>query len=406
MEVVPGLLLDPPTLLLSVAVMGFLLAAASFTFAGTLGAQNSGLEDWGIAMLAMGGGFLLFFARGHAPLFLSLLIANVLIIAASSYGLIGHARLFDVEPPWLTIAIVSSFGMSGLMAVYFLGAPRQVGIFTVSLAWAIPVGLTAVTILRNINRNSPRMAWLACAAAAVAATLAAVHAITAISQEAPTTLIKAKPLPIVSAIMGAVFAVTLSMSFFTLLGERRQRETIASLRRDGLTGLLTRLAFFELARELDELKVPKVYSVVMVDIDFFKKVNDTYGHTGGDMVLAHAGRLIGSSVRISDIAGRYGGEEFCILLHECDEAEAREFARRLVVEAAKQRVRLRDGREVTYTLSAGYAHRRLTIQASGRPEEIDDVIARADEALYSAKRAGRNQALGPPPDIQVLQVAT
>lgn len=402
----PGLLLDPPTLLLSVAVMGFLLAAASFSFAGTLGTEDSGLRDWGIAMLAMGGGFLLFFARGHAPLFLSLLVANLLIIAASCFGLIGYARLFEVAPPWRTIAIVSSFGMSGLLAVYVLDAPRQVGIFTVALAWAIPVGLTAVMILRKIDRRSSRMAWLACAAAAVAALLAAAHAIIAISQEAPKTLIKATPLPIVSTIMGAVFAVALSMSFFTLLGERRQRETVASLRRDGLTGLLTRKAFFELTNELDELKAPKAFSVVMVDIDFFKLVNDTYGHTGGDTVLAHAGRLISSSVRISDFAGRYGGEEFCILLQDCDEAEAREFAKRLVVEAAKQRVRLRDGREVNYTLSAGYAYRHLTTRATGRPEDIDEVIARADEALYCAKRAGRNQALGPPSPIQVLQVAT
>jgi diguanylate cyclase (GGDEF)-like protein len=165
------------------------------------------------------------------------------------------------------------------------------------------------------------------------------------------------------------------------------------LRRDELTGLFTRATFFEMTGEIDKMKVPETYAVVMVDIDHFKAVNDVFGHAGGDTTLAHAGRLIANSVRISDVAGRYGGEEFCILLRGCSETEAAQFATRLVTQAQQQTVRLGDGRDVRFTLSAGYACRSTTSRAQRGPETVSDVIERADQALYRAKRRGRNQAL-------------
>lgn len=131
------------------------------------------------------------------------------------------------------------------------------------------------------------------------------------------------------------------------------------------------------------------YAAVMIDIDHFKAINDTFGHAGGDVTLAHAGRLIASAARISDVAGRYGGEEFCVILRGCGQIEAAQFANRVVADAARQTVRLRDGRQVRYTLSVGYA-----CSTDETAETVEAVIERADKALYRAKRGGRNQAVG------------
>ena len=393
----PSLRLDPQTLLVSIAVLGFLLAVVSFSFSNTLPTRRFGLEEWGICMCAVGGSFLLFFLRGHAPWFLTFLLANTLAVAIGPFGLLAHARLFEVSKPHRPIAVVSSIGMFGVLGVYFFNVPRQLAIFTVSLAIAVPLGLISSMIFRNINKNSTPLAWLSCAVAAITAGVWAIRAVLSLFQGTPSVLVEATPLSVVSTIIGAVFTVALSIGFFSLTNEKHQREIVANLRRDGLTGLFNRTAFFEMAGEIDKLKEPEHYAVVMVDIDHFKAVNDLFGHTGGDTTLAHAGRLIASSARISDVAGRYGGEEFCILLRCCGEPEAAQFATRLVTEAAQQKVRLRDGREVCYTLSAGFACRYLYTPEVSSPETVDDVIARADEALYRAKRGGRNQAMGPPP---------
>jgi diguanylate cyclase (GGDEF)-like protein len=94
---------------------------------------------------------------------------------------------------------------------------------------------------------------------------------------------------------------------------------------------------------------------------------------------------------LSDVAGRYGGEEFSVILRGCGEAEAADFAERLVDEARRQSVRLHDGRSSTFTLSVGYACR--TLSGAGRGESASQVLDRADRALYEAKRNGRNRAV-------------
>ncbi|MDO9196092.1 diguanylate cyclase [Rhodoferax sp.] len=391
METSSSLTLHPATLLASISVLGFLLAGVSFSISKTLAGQRFGLLEWSKAMCAVGGSFLLFYVRGHAPWFLTYLVANALVMAVGPYAVLAHARLFEIAVPRLVIAIVAAFGMSGALAAFFLDAPRQVARFTLGSAVAISLGMIAVMIFRNIDRKSSPSAWISCVVVALTAAAWAMRAVLSVFGETP--LVEATPLSLGSSVAGVVFTVATSIGFFSMVNERHQRETLASLRRDELTGLFTRATFFEKAGEIDKMNAPNTYAVVMVDIDHFKAVNDAYGHAGGDTTLAHAGRLIANSVRSSDIAGRYGGEEFCILLRGCSETEAAQFATRLVTQAEQQTVRLGDGRNVRFTLSAGYACRSTSSRAERGPETISDVIERADQALYRAKRRGRNQAL-------------
>ena len=126
-------------------------------------------------------------------------------------------------------------------------------------------------------------------------------------------------------------------------------------------------------------------SVIMIDIDFFKKFNDTYGHSCGDAVLKQVARVIQASVRGNDIAARYGGEEFCILLADSDASRARQAAERLRQGIAGTPTDY-EGKSLVVTVSMGVAQYDPARDVSGK-----SLIDRADKALYQSKQDGRNR---------------
>jgi len=169
---------------------------------------------------------------------------------------------------------------------------------------------------------------------------------------------------------------------------RAFEETERSARTDELTGLANRRWFQETleveVRRSRRYRLP--VTVVMLDLDEFKAVNDTYGHIFGDLVLARVGRVVRRAVRDADLASRYGGEEFALVLPETPRVGG--FA---VAERIRRRTQstFRDeaieGRPIALTLSCGLA----TYPEDGL--HAGDLVARADEALYGAKHGGRNR---------------
>ena len=154
---------------------------------------------------------------------------------------------------------------------------------------------------------------------------------------------------------------------------------------DGLTGLPNRRAFLgRLAEDLARLDGRHPCAVVMLDIDHFKRVNDTYGHPFGDEVLRRIAGVLGKAVRKGDSAGRYGGEEFALYLHMADPEQAREVAERFRRMIRQTRF-LHEGREVVVTASLGVAC------APAHGTDAEELIRRADEALYLSKNRGRDR---------------
>jgi len=159
---------------------------------------------------------------------------------------------------------------------------------------------------------------------------------------------------------------------------------------DPLTGLANRRAVeVALARDLARADREKKWiSVVALDVDHFKKVNDTHGHAGGDQVLVAMGELLRTALRAGDLAGRIGGEEFLTILPDTDPAGALVAAERLRARIAAQRVVLPSG-ELNFTSSLGVA----SAQGPGCLRAAAALMERADTALYEAKRAGRNRVV-------------
>jgi diguanylate cyclase (GGDEF)-like protein len=175
----------------------------------------------------------------------------------------------------------------------------------------------------------------------------------------------------------------------------RERDALLDIlnrqvRLDFLTGLPNRRGFEEGARNILSLgrRHGTATSLALLDVDFFKKINDTHGHAVGDEVLKSVAETCRKACREGDVVARYGGEEFAVLMPYCDAGGARGRAEtiRKALEAAL--VPLEDGRSVQVTASLGVAE--------VGPEEggLDLAFTRADEALYRAKAKGRNRVCG------------
>lgn len=157
--------------------------------------------------------------------------------------------------------------------------------------------------------------------------------------------------------------------------------------RDHLTGLYNRRHFETcLNAVLHESRGKSVVSVVILDLDFFKRVNDTWGHAFGDEVLIQFSRLVESQLRTSDMLCRYGGEEFCLLMREADSRIAQAKMHAIAERYAALQITQGDTTISECTFSAGIAEFPL------HGESRHELLMRADTALYVAKMAGRNQA--------------
>jgi diguanylate cyclase (GGDEF)-like protein/PAS domain S-box-containing protein len=161
-------------------------------------------------------------------------------------------------------------------------------------------------------------------------------------------------------------------------------------KRDFLTGLVNRRYFLELA-EMELARCQRYgssLSMLMLDIDFFKAVNDTYGHKAGDQVLKKLASVCKDILREVDVIGRLGGEEFAIFLPETSGQRALEVAERTCQALRNTKVRLeKPAIELQFTVSIGVA------TMSTAQETVDDLVQKADAALYQAKNAGRNQVV-------------
>jgi two-component system, cell cycle response regulator len=179
---------------------------------------------------------------------------------------------------------------------------------------------------------------------------------------------------------------------FTLTDSRQEgllRKLYESSTRDALTGAYNRRHFDDRLRAEIAFAVRHATdcALILLDLDHFKRVNDTYGHPAGDEILRHLGGIATRALRTEDVFARFGGEEFAVILRGASTRGAGRLAERLR-EALNQQHAVYEGQEIPVTLSAGCA--ALSCCATPSP---DEVVAIADRRLYAAKQAGRNRVV-------------
>jgi diguanylate cyclase (GGDEF)-like protein len=171
--------------------------------------------------------------------------------------------------------------------------------------------------------------------------------------------------------------------------ERKIQEKLRFLATiDSLSGLYNRAEFMNLAkREFDKAKSNnEELSLLIMDLDNFKNINDTYGHAAGDEVIREFGRIIKTSFRKTDITGRIGGEEFAVVLKNASLEEAKKVAEKFRKTVARGKV-IYGEQEIRLTVSIGVA---AIPDNTDDTRDIEDVLKMADDALYKAKAKGRN----------------
>lgn len=158
---------------------------------------------------------------------------------------------------------------------------------------------------------------------------------------------------------------------------------------DSLTGLYNRRQLFLLTEQAlrEERRTHQPLCALMMDVDHFKRVNDTYGHSVGDMILQNVADLLQRNLRQADVLGRYGGEEFGVVLPNTGLEEALQIAERIRKQVAEMRVHTTLG-QVAVTISIG-----ITLKQNSQILNVEKLFDQADQALYQAKQSGRNRVM-------------
>jgi diguanylate cyclase (GGDEF)-like protein len=387
------LMLDVRTLAFASAVSGFLMAITMFGIY-LAGMRNRALIDWSIAGLAFGLGYLL----GHLlqtisvpmPPWLAGGLANALIGLGHGFILIGVQRYLGM-PVWLRpvlVVVVVMFLSSFLLPE--LRDSLRVRIMMHS-GWYVLIDSWAGWLLWRAHRPGMRRYHRAAAMVlmAFAAFLALRLGYAAISPALTTSFVQ-DPFQIGAFLAAMVFGFCLTMALAVMLFREKQMELLAQARRDPLTGMNNRLSLQELAAvEMSRARRQQApLSIILFDLDHFKQINDRYGHQAGDSALQAVAEYIESVMRDSDLAFRFGGEEFLVLLPGARAEHAAGVAERFRRGLAGIEVDLKDG---SFSLTASFG----VVEWRRDEESWDDLVRRADQALYRAKGGGRDQVVAP-----------
>ncbi len=370
--------LDLRTIILLTGFMGAMMALVLVFLHGTSLRSVSGLREWAAAALLGTCAAIFLGVRDILPDFLTIVIGNLLLIGGVSLFSIGTRRFFDMDAKLpLFVGIVAA--MSLPLAWYAVVEPNYgLRLQMVSGLLALIFGEHAWLMYR---RGSGSFAFrFTMATLLVQAAVLASRALSAGSVPAAAELLSPSPMQSVYIASYAVGMLALSIGVILLATERLREELEYLATHDVMTGTLNRRAFIETAeRELERCRRHgHVMSLLMMDLDHFKNVNDTYGHLVGDRVLKDFASRVISLLRLPDQFGRYGGEEFVLLLPETGREAAAIVADRICKATA-------DAKAPACTVSIGLATTTL-IDTS-----IGTLLSRADEALYRAKSGGRNQ---------------
>ena len=375
-----------PTML-AMIIASSLMMAASMAVVGW-GRRRDGLGRWAAALLVNAIGHLLIMLRGLIPDVLSVVVGN-LMLSSVFVGMIAAVYQFQgrpvrwpllLAPPLLVLVFVSVFIDNFPARVSFVGL-----VIGLQAVWAL------LAALSHRHATVGRGQWLLVAGLLLEAVVLGVRALVAISTHSEATnILQSSALQTLTFL--ATFSVVLvsSVGFVFMSRDRADENNRVLAALDPLTGVANRRSLIA-ALDRDVARAQRMrepMALMMVDIDHFKDVNDRYGHPAGDRVLCSVVNVLRQRVRAQDLVGRYGGEEFMVLLPDTGLVGAEQLARELckAVEESRCPADGVPGPGIAVTVSIGVFGGRLE---SG--DSWDMLIAAADRALYQAKNNGRNR---------------
>jgi diguanylate cyclase (GGDEF)-like protein len=330
--------------------------------------------------------YILFALRGQIPDGLSIIAANGLLVVAFAHQM--HAlRVFNRQSDqrlWLVALLAVT--LIGEMLLTYVWPSSQDRVVLMSLVIIALAGFGVSAIYQKQNRVSrPEHLVAAILLGGIGIMLVRVFSQ---SDAGMLELTSSSPLQGVVFTYSLLMPVIATSAFMLMCGERLNANLSRLATLDPLTGVYNRRTMAELANKA--IAAAKRYdrplSLLALDIDHFKRINDEFGHEAGDLALCATVELVRGALRGSDIVARLGGEEFIVILPDTDERDARALAERV-----RQRVA-----DSGFTIGGWPAPLRVSIGAGAlgpMANDLESLLREIDRALYTAKRAGRNRVV-------------
>ncbi|MBI2395285.1 MAG: GGDEF domain-containing protein [Deltaproteobacteria bacterium] len=396
-------MLDVPTLLFALMLTDVVLAASLWVALGR--ADRQGVGAWTISLLLQATFFVVTSLRGPTTDPLTTALTAAAAAAGYSAQLAAVLRFYGRRTPPAAHA-GGALAVAAILGA--LAARPQVRIVVASVIYGATMFAMAA-VARGLHREERRMGnrLLVVGLVSGGAVLVVRGVLAALHPEVFLGF-HSRPegsgaVPVVSAVFAHAVTIACSLGFLLMHRERHEDVIERLAMTDPLTGAYNRRTLFELGgKEVARARrTGSSVSVVILDIDHFKRINDTHGHQTGDAVLEGFVAIVRGCLRRTDLLARYGGEEFCVVLPGESKDGARVLAERIraAVEAGAIGV---EGRTVRVTSSAGIASLAdvadLADASGGDGRAAPDsglsaIVGRADEALYEAKRSGRNRVV-------------
>ena len=371
---------------LMVACQQAVMALGWLSGAGLLAASRSALLHWALHAFLSAASLALFVLSVQTDDEFVRAVGNLCIVASLIALQRGLWYFFGCGRPWLwhaalmtAAAIASAYGVEQEHGAWRVGViSGSLALLCFSTAWDVQV--------QAQRRLDQRWGALLAIPVLLAGFVFAFRVLAVLrSPDTGDQMVANTTLSAASAMLYQIVALAFQLTLVALVVSRFVAELQKASRYDPLTGLLNRRAFDEaLAAEVQRSRrLGETFSVLMLDADHFKEINDREGHAAGDRALQHLGTLLAAHMRDIDRVGRYGGEEFVVLLPGTAQADAAVTAERLREKVQALPPRWQE-RVLPLTISIGVAQWR------GAGDDLAALMARADAALYRAKEAGRN----------------
>ena len=374
-------------LMILYACLGFVCLLLPYRMPGSHAVTN-----WGYGMLALAAGSGGIALRGVLPDFFSVILANALILVSFPFVLrsVSPGRGRGASAFGWSVVAVSVLLLS---YITYMQSGTRIRIVILSIAMVILVIQPVLALIAVPGTNRRAKLFTAACLGGIGLAMLARAGLT-IKWGSHADFLGPDWVQFASVLLFGVFAVLATLGVVWIEIEQLRADLARLAMIDPLTAILNRRAFMlEYERELSRCTREKVgLALAIFDIDHFKDVNDNYGHLVGDQVLRRIADTLRASLRGHDVLGRYGGEEFALLMPGADTAAAMAGTERARLAVGERPIRVGEV-SIPVTISAGVA--AFGVNGS----DWESLLRSADAALYEAKRGGRNRvvaAQGPP----------
>lgn len=374
-----------PTMYLMAVVVGLALAVSVATLVPIGSRKREGMLLWALGLVLYALTYLLYGLRGQVSDFFSIVVGNTALSAG--LALLTHALLVFQQrqwPPWrIWVPVATAVVM---LLIVDSGTVRRL---TLGVILGLQAIALVVIVVQRLGVTVGRGKYLVIGGLLVAIGIFVSRVVgVAMGADQSVSVDHSSLMQTITHMLGLVVLIFLTVGFVIMTKERADALNVVLAMRDELTQLYNRRAVFDaLGQQLAAARRNQTpLSVLMLDVDNFKALNDTFGHAAGDRVLREIALTIQNGLRAQDVAGRMGGEEFLVLLPHATTDEAMRIAERLRQSIHDVDCLKRCDLQTTISVSVGAAQFDPVRHAGG-----DELIHHADQALYRAKERGRNR---------------